>query len=79
MLWIANVVITAADYFMRLGSILNDEFKELIIKIFDELIEDTKIDEEPNKRIIEIFIKNLSKIATFRPFSLKITWIIFIL
>lgn len=49
--------------------ILNDKFQALIIKIFDELVEDTKVDEALNKRIIESFnssVKTLKNTFTLQ-------------
>ncbi|HUX59890.1 MAG TPA: DUF3696 domain-containing protein [Ignavibacteriaceae bacterium] len=49
--------------------ILNDKFQALIIKIFDELVEDTKVDEARNNRIIESFnssVKNLKSSFTLQ-------------
>lgn len=43
------------DNFEHEKIILNDEFKVLIIKIFEELVEDTKIEEVPTKRIVDLF------------------------
>jgi predicted ATPase len=52
------------DHFEHDKIILNDEFKILIIKIFDELIEDTKIEEVPNKRIIEMFSNSVKTLKS---------------